>query len=138
MRREDVNWRTMAIKLCKSIFNANSVGPDDQRAFVIDDTIKVRRGKKVEGSSLHWDHTENRYVTGHQVVELGIAGEKGFLPVDRQIFMGEKEAVGKTPENEFRDKRCAAARDMERAKNESKHTISRVRSSVTGSSCGEA
>ncbi len=125
MRREDVNWRTMAIELCKSIFNANSVGPDDQRAFVIDDTIKVRRGKKVEGSSLHWDHTENRYVTGHQVVELGIAGEKGFLPVDRQIFMGEKEAVGKTPENEFRDKRCAAARDMERAKNESKHTMFR-------------
>ncbi len=70
-------------------------------------------------------HTENRYVTGHQVVELGIAGEKGFLPVDRQIFMGEKEAVGKAPENEFRDKRCAAARDMERAKNESKHTMFR-------------
>ncbi len=81
--------------------------------------------RKVEGSSLHWDHTENRYVTGHQVVELGIAGEKEFLPVDRQIFMGEKEAVGKAPENEFRDKRCAAARDMERAKNESKHTMFR-------------
>ena len=59
------------------------------------------------------------------MVELGIAGEKGFLPVDRQIFMGEKEAVGKAPENEFRDKRCAAARDMKRAKNESKHTMFR-------------
>ncbi len=49
MRREDVNWRTMAIELCKSIFNANSVGPDDQRAFVIDDTIKVPRGKEGRG-----------------------------------------------------------------------------------------
>ena len=125
MRREDVNWRTMAIKLCKSIFNANPMGPEDHRAFVIDDTIKVRRGKKVEGSSLHWDHTENRYVTGHQVLELGIAGEKGFLPVDRQIFMGEKGAVEKAPEKDFRDKRCAAARDMARAKDESKHTMFR-------------
>ena len=125
LRREDINWRALAIKTCKSIYNASPVGAEDQRAFVVDDTIKVRRGKKVEGTSLHWDHTESRYVSGHQSLELGIAGKDGFLPVDRQIFMGEKGAVEKAPGKGFRDKRCAAARDMARAMGESKHSMFR-------------
>ncbi|MEZ5327252.1 MAG: transposase [Verrucomicrobiales bacterium] len=93
----------------------NELGPVERRAFVIDDSIKTRRGKKVEGSSSHWDHTEGRTVRGQQVVELGIAGEAGFLPVDRQIFMGDKNAVHKPEDKDFSDKRNAAARDMARA-----------------------
>lgn len=125
LRRGDINWRTMAVKLSKCIFTANCMGPESHRAFVVDDTIKVRRGKKVEGTSRHWDHSENRWVQGHQVVELGIAGKEGFLPVDRQIYMGQNNAVEKPEGKEFRDKRCVVARDMARAKSESKHSMFR-------------
>jgi len=123
LRREDINWRNLAVSLCRSIFrdNLKELGPVSRRAFVVDDSIKTRRGKKVQGSSSHWDHTEGRTVRGHQVVELGIAGEAGLLPVDRQVSMGEKSAVNKPEDKGFRDERSACARDMKRAKDETKH-----------------
>ena len=62
LRREDINWRNFAKALSRSVVSSIDLGPSDQCAFVIDDTIKARRGKKVEGSSQHWDHTEGRSV----------------------------------------------------------------------------
>jgi hypothetical protein len=125
LRREDINWRNLAASLSRKVGAQINLGPVERRAFVVDDSIKTRRGKKVEGSSSHWDHTEGRTVRGHQVVELGVAGEPGFVPLDRQIFMGEKNAVDKPEDKGFRDKRSAAARDMARAKSETKHTMFR-------------
>lgn len=125
LRREDINWRNQAASLSKSIALKNDLGVVERRAFVIDDTLKTRRGRKVEGTSIHWDHTEGRSVRAHQVVELGIAGESGYLPVDRQIFMGDKNPVEKPEDKGFRDGRSAAARDMARARNESKHVMFR-------------
>ena len=125
LRREDINWRNLAASLSGRVAAQTDLGPAARRAFVVDDSIKIRRGKKVEGSSSHWDHNQGRTVRGHQVVELGIASEAGFLPVDRQIFMGEKNAVDKPEDNDFRDGRNAAARDMDRAKNETKHDMLR-------------
>lgn len=123
--REDINWRGQAVTLSLSVARQNDLGPPHKRAFVVDDSIKARRGKKVEGSSDHWDHTEGRTVSGHQVVELGLAGENGFVPVDRQIFMGEKNAVEKNPKKPFADGRSSAARDMKRAREETKHEMFR-------------
>ena len=81
---------------------ANDIGPVEKRAFVIDDSLKQRRGKKVEGSSKHFDHNESRVVQGHQVLEMGMAGEKGFLPLDRQIYMGKSNPVSKPEDKDFR------------------------------------
>ena len=39
--------------------------------------------------------------------------------------MGEKNAADKPEDNDFRDRRNAAARDMDRAKNETKHDMLR-------------
>lgn len=125
MGREDINWRNMSGKVSMNAASETDLGSVNQRAFVVDDSIKPRRGEKVEGSSRHWDHTEGRSVFGQQVVELGIAGEKGFLPIDRQIYMGSKGAVEKPLDKDFRDKRSAAARDMERALTEDKHGMFR-------------
>lgn len=123
--REDINWRSMSRKVSKDVVMQTDLGSVSQRAFVVDDSIKRRRGKKVEGSSHHWDHTEGRSVFGQQVVELGMAGEKGFLPIDRQIYMSSKGAVEKPEDRGFRDKRSAAARDMDRARGEDKHSMFR-------------
>ena len=123
--REDINWRKQSMGTSQSFLRQNDLGPESERAFVVDDSIKRRRGKKVEGASKHWDHTEQRTVFGHQVVEFGMAGEKGFLPLDRQIYMSSEGAVEKPEDKGFRDKRSAAARDMARARGEDKQSMFR-------------
>jgi len=123
--REDINWRGFSSALARRINQQNDLGPKSQRAFVIDDTPKARSGRKVEGSSSYYDHNEGRTRKGHQVLQLGISGEKGFLPVESQLIMGQKAAVDKSKKKPFKDKRCSAARDLGRARNQSKHELLR-------------
>lgn len=125
LRREDINWRKQSMATARSVLKQNDLGSESKRAFVVDDSIKVRRGKKVEGGSRHWDHTEQRTVFGQQVVELGLAGEMGFLPVDRQIYMSSECPVEKPEDKQFRDEQSVAARDMARARNEDKQSMFR-------------
>jgi hypothetical protein len=123
--REDINWRKWACNASRKVASEIGLGDAGRLAFVIDDTIRERRGKKVEGSSRHHDHNRGTSIQGHQVLELGIAGEAGFIPVDRQIFTGKSNAIGKAPGKEFEDGRSAAARDMRRAKDEDKNQMLR-------------
>jgi hypothetical protein len=123
--REDINWRKQSQTLAMSVVKQNEFGPVGERAFVVDDSIKQRRGKKVEGSSNHWDHTESRTIFGQQVLEFGLASASGYQPLDRQIYMSSKNAVEKPEDKDFHDKRSAAARDMARARDESKHAMFR-------------
>lgn len=118
--REDINWRRWSRDVSRQVGARMNLGDTSKRAFVVDDSVQERRGKKVEGTSRHYDHNHGTTVSGHQVLELGLAGENGFLPVDRQLFMGECGAVDKDPRRTFKDKRCAAARDMARAREEEK------------------
>ncbi len=92
-------------KLAKDV----DLGPEQRRAFVVDDSLKERRGKKVEGTSRHYDHNRGISVIAHQLLELGLAGVNGFLPLDGQICMGKTQAVDK---DDFKDNRCAPARDL--------------------------
>jgi hypothetical protein len=121
--REDINWRKLSRGVSAKVASAIDLGDARKRAFVIDDSIKERRGEKMEGSSFHHDHNSGRSVRGHQVLELGLAGERGFVPVDRQIFTGESHPVEKAPGKGFRDNRGAAARDMKRAREENKNQM---------------
>jgi len=59
------------------------------------------------------------------VLHLGLAAEKGFLPVEAQIVMGEKGRVDKPTDKPFKDQRSAAARDMRRAAEQTKHSLFR-------------
>ena len=108
--REDINWRGLTSELARRVYQGNDLGPRSQCAFVVDDTTQARAGRKVEGSSCYFDHTQGRTRKGHQVPHLGLAGEKGFLPLEAQIVMGEK-CRGEKPNNKsFKDQRSAAAR----------------------------
>jgi hypothetical protein len=119
--REDVNWRGLSSELAWRVYQQNEMGSPSQRAFVVDDTSQARAGRKVEGTSCYFDHTESRMRKGHQVLQLGLAGEKGFLPVEAQIVMSEKAAVLKPKDKPFRDHRSSAARDLARAQRPNKH-----------------
>ncbi len=123
--REDIHWRGLAGELARRVYHANELGPRSQRAFVVDDTSQARAGRKVEGTSCYFDHTEGRHRKGHQVLQLGLAAEKGFLPLEAQIVTGQKGAIDKPKDKPFRDQRSSAARDMRRAREESKHQLFR-------------
>jgi hypothetical protein len=120
-RNEAINWRGWARDASWRIASTVDLGKPSKRAFVADDTLRKRRGKKVEGTSRHFDHTSGTTVAGNQVLELGLAGENGFLPVDRQHYMSECAPVDKpTGKGGFKDNRSAAARDLARARDEEK------------------
>ena len=123
--REDINWRGLSSELARRVYQDNEIGVRSQRAFVVDDTSKARAGRKVEGTSCYYDHTEGRMRKGHQVLQLGLAGEKGFLPVEAQIVMGEKCAIDKPKDKPFNDQRSSAARDLRRAREQTKHQLFR-------------
>lgn len=120
LKREDIKWRQISLSVAKEIYVQHDIAYNDS-AFVVDDTIKQRSGKKVDGVSSHFDHTEGRCVMGQQVIELGLSSPKGFIPLNRQIFIGEKNVH--PLKSEFTDKRCAAAKDYETALNKTKHEM---------------
>ena len=124
--REDINWRGLASELAHRVYQGNDLGPRSQRAFVVDDTSQARAGRKVEGTSCYFDHTEGRTRKGHQVLHLGLAAEKGFLPLEAQLVTGQKCAIDKPKDKPFRDQRSSAARDMRRAREQSKHQLFRA------------
>jgi len=66
--REDIHWRGVSSALAWRVHQANELGPRAQRAFVVDDTSQARAGRKVEGTSCYFDHTEGRHRHGHQVL----------------------------------------------------------------------
>ena len=73
----------------------------------------------------YFDHTQGRQRKGHQVLQLGLAAEKGFLPLEAPIVTGQKCAIDKPKDKPFRDQRRSAARDRRRAREQSKHQLFR-------------
>jgi hypothetical protein len=123
--REDINWRGLDSELSRRVYQANEMGCPSESAFVVDDSSKARAGRKVEGISCYFDHTEGRHRTGHQMLQLGLASPKGFLPIEAQLVMGEKGAINKPKDKPFKDQRSSAARDMRRAQEQTKHQLLR-------------
>jgi len=121
---EDINWRGWSKDATGRIGRKVNLGRIEKSAFVVDDSIRKRRGKKVEGSSRHHDHTSGSSVIGQQLLELGLTGENGYFPLDRQLYMSQSAPVEKpSGKGGFKDKRSAAARDMARARDEEKPTM---------------
>ena len=90
MNREDLNWRKcheqIAYKAVKTL------KPTSKKAFVVDDSIVQRFGKKMPGVSSHFDHTSGRHVMGQQVLTLGLSCEAGFVPLDSELFISQTKA----------------------------------------------
>lgn len=123
--REDISWRALSGQTAWRVYQNNDWGHRAQRAFVVDDTIKARAGRKVQGTASHYDHTEGKTVHGHQTLQLGLAATKGFLPLESQIVMSNVHPVDKPKDKPFRDQRSSAARDMGRSWSETKHELFR-------------
>ncbi len=120
LKREDINWRSIRMSTAKQVYKKNQLGNESLRVFIADDSVKKRKGRKVEGTSSHFEHTECRHVMGQQVLELGYATPKGFISLDSQIFVGDKKV--QPVQKPFKDGNSAVARDykcaIEKNKNE--------------------
>jgi hypothetical protein len=92
LKREDVNWRVLNLQTARSVYQKNALSQSCIKAFVLDDSIKTRCGKKMEAVSSHFDHVTGRHVMGQQVLTLGLATEEAFLPLDSQIYISEVKA----------------------------------------------
>ena len=108
LKREDINWRRFNLQTAKGVYQQNALGQSRVRAFVLDDSIKTRRGKKMEGVSSHFDHVTGRHVMGQQVLTLGLATEEAFLPLDSQIYVSGVKARALIAE--YKDHRSVVGR----------------------------
>ena len=116
LNREDLDWRKLQLLTAKKVLKANS--KNKLSAFVIDDTVKTRCGKKMPGVSSHFDHLTARCVMGQQIVTLGVANDEQFVPVDNEIFISQvKEQALDYP---FDDGRSIAAKRYQKSKQQTK------------------
>lgn len=92
LKREEINWRELNIQTAKAVYKQNKLAGSRIKAFVLDDSIKTRTGKKMEGVSSHFDHVTGRHVMGQQVLTLGLATDEAFLPLDSQIYVSQVKA----------------------------------------------
>lgn len=121
LKREDINWRELNQQIAKEIYRHNKLEGSRIRAFVLDDSIKTRRGKKMEGVSSHFDHVTNRHVMGQQVLTLGLATEEALLPLDSQIYISQsKPSELMRP---YRDGRSIVAKRYQEASTQDKPEI---------------
>lgn len=118
LKREEINWRTLNTQAAKAVYLHNRLAGSRVKAFVLDDSIKTRRGKKMEGVSSHFDHVTGRHVMGQQVLTLGLATDEAFLPLDSQIYMSQVKA--RELIKPYQDGRSVAAKRYREATEQSK------------------
>src|SRR5574340_722579 len=82
MNREDLNWRKYHDQIARKA--VQTFKTSGKTAFVVDDTVAQRFGKKMPGISSHFDHTSGRHLMGQQVLTLGLSGDEGFVPLDSE------------------------------------------------------
>ena len=117
LNREDLNWRKLQLHIAQKLI-ATTEKNSTIRALVVDDSVKMRRGKKMPGVSCHFDHLTGRTVMGQQVLTLGLATQDRFVPLDSEIFISASQA---TPlPAAFHDQRSVVARRYQQAQNQSK------------------
>jgi SRSO17 transposase len=91
MNREDLDWRKYHRQIAyKTVQTLKASG---KTAYVVDDSVLQRFGKKMPGISCHFDHTFGRHVMGQQVLTLGLSGEEGFVPLDSELFISQTKAI---------------------------------------------
>jgi DDE superfamily endonuclease len=107
MNREDLDWRRLHQTVARQAIGAMKTARRPQ-AFVLDDSIKIRHGKKMPGVSSHFDHTSGRHVMGQQVLTLGLSSEEGFVPLDSELFISATQV--KALHQPFKDGRSIVAK----------------------------
>ena len=99
----------------KRIFSWASHVSQEERYFVIDDTILQKLGRKIENVSFLYDHNLGRSVLGFCIVTLGLFTANGFYPIDFAYRFGKKRHP-KSPEENIGDPRSISGQRSFEAK----------------------
>jgi hypothetical protein len=123
MQDQSINWSLFTMKMAMKFYTLLkwNTTTDTQTAFIVDDTLDERYGKKVEATSLHWDHNKGVSIKAHQFLQLGLSYFGGFLPLIGHIFVGKKKCSKLS--KEFNDKRSATAKSYHDAYDLDKHDL---------------
>ncbi len=122
LNHEDWNWRRLHLEIAQQTTKKLKT-TFQSSAWAIDDSIKVRFGKKMPGVSSHFDHTTGRCVMGQQVLTLGLSSAEGFVPVDSELFISKSKA--QALHQPFCDGRSVAAKRYKVAVNQTKPQMAR-------------
>jgi SRSO17 transposase len=106
LNREDLNWRNYHGQVAHKTVQAFKASA--KKAYVVDDTVVQRFGKKMAGISSHFDHASGRHMMGQQVLALGLSCDEGFVPLDSELFISRTKAIGL--HEPFEDGRSIAAK----------------------------
>lgn len=124
LHRQDINWQRIQLNICLKIWQRITPQQvDTDMAFIVDDTLKARRGNKLQASSFHFDHNTGRSIFGQQVLQLAISSKSYFLPILQHFFVGKKkrqEAVAA-----LRDKRNSVSKSYHQAHHKNKNELLR-------------
>ena len=90
LNREDLNWRKLHLRTAKTVISMTD--HSILRAYVVDDSVKTLRGKTMPSISSHFDHLNGRCVMGQQILTLGLATEKQFIPLDSELYISREKA----------------------------------------------
>lgn len=117
LNHEDRNWRRLHMEVARQAAGCAATSKR-HRAFVLDDSIQERYGKKMPGVSSHFDHCSGRHVMGQQVLTLGLSGADGFVPIDSELFISATKA--QALHQPFRDGRSIVAKRYRVAQSQTK------------------
>ena len=91
MNREDLDWRTYHRQIADKM--VRTLKASGKKAYVVDDSVLQRFGKKMPGISSHFDHTFGRHVMGQQVLTLGLSCEEGFVPLTVSCSLARRKPL---------------------------------------------
>lgn len=124
LKREDLHWRKLNLHTARALYRRHAMKHNQVKAYVLDDSIKARRGKRMEDVSSHYDHTTNRHVMGQQVLTLGLATDEAFLPLDSQLYVSSKKAQALN--RPYEDRRSIGAQRYREATTRTKPQMARA------------
>jgi len=88
-KNEHINWRSFqygVIKLMLRTLKEQKINITNTaigvKAYIFDDTIMSKTGKKIEGVSKVWDHVFQRPVLGFQLLVMGLYDGTMFIPIN--------------------------------------------------------
>ncbi len=64
LKREDVSWRRFHCQVARQAVREHDLNKHEIKAFVLDDSFKIRSGKRMVGVSCHFDHLTGKTVMG--------------------------------------------------------------------------
>ncbi len=116
LKNSKYNWRKLllftSVKLINKLIKVQD--PTDIKVFIIDDTVEIKRGKKIQGSCKRfWSNKEKRSVKGLNIVSLNYSDSYTDMMLDFSINYNKNQIVDISKVNNIHHRSNAYKRRVE-------------------------